>query len=91
MKQGKLTGNPTLGLIQTCELNTSAHADTRFGESPAGAFGSYQLAFQESNFNVTSNLAPIQGSRASNSKPPYPSLPLDDLNDDCDDDCAGSA
>ena len=75
--------DPTLGLIQTCELNTSAHVDTRFGGSPAGAFGSYQLAFQESHFKVTTNLAPRQqGSRASNSKPNYPSQPLDDLNDD---------
>jgi len=55
-----------------------------FGESPPGAFGSYQLAFQESDFKVTSNIhvGPIQRSRASNSKPPYPSLPFDDLNDD---------
>lgn len=75
--------DPTLGLVQTCELNTNDPVDTRFGESPTGAFGSYQLAFQESNFKVTSNLARIQpGSRASNSKPSYPSLPLDDLNDD---------
>lgn len=75
--------DPTLGLVQTCELNTNDPVDTRFGESPTGAFGSYQLAFQESNIKVTSNLARIQpGSRASNSKPSYPSLPLDDLNDD---------
>lgn len=80
-RKSKLTD--FVGLIQTCELNTSAHVDTRFWESPAGAFGSYQLAFQESNFKVTSNLAPIQqGSRVSNSKLNYPSLPLDDLNDD---------
>ena len=69
--------DPTLRLVQTCELNT------RFGESPAGSFGSYQFSFQESNFKVTCNLAPIQpASRASNSKPSYPSLPLDDLNDE---------
>ena len=75
--------DPTLRLVQTCELNTNDPVDTRFGESPAGSFGSYQLAFQESNFKVTCNLAPIQpASRASNSKPSYPSLPLDYLNDD---------
>ena len=75
--------DPTLGLVQTCELNTNDPVDTRFGESPAGSFGSYQFAFQESNFKVTCNLAPIQpASRASNSKPSYPSLPLDYLNDD---------
>lgn len=75
--------DPTLGLVQTCELNTNDPVETRFGESPAGSFGSYQLAFQESNFKVTSNLAPIQpASRSSNYKPSYPSLPLDDLNDD---------
>ena len=75
--------DPTLGLVQTCELNTNDPVHTRFGESPAGSFGSYQFAFQESNFKVTCNLAPIQpASRASNSKPSYPSLPLDYLNDD---------
>ena len=75
--------DPTLRLVQTCELNTNDPVDTRFGESPAGSFGSYQFAFQESNFKVTCNLAPIQpASRASNSKPSYPSLPLDYLNDD---------
>lgn len=68
--------DPDLGLIQTCELTlntgngTNDHVDTRFGESPAGAFGSYQLGFQESNFKVTSNLAPIQRGRgASNTIP----------------------
>ena len=39
----------------------------------------------QSNFKVTSNLPPIQGG-ASNTIPttipPYPSLPLDDVNDD---------
>lgn len=68
--------DPTLRLVQTCELNTNDPVDTRFGESPAGSFGSYQFSFQESNFKVTCNLAPIQpASRASNSKPSYPSLP----------------
>ena len=72
-----------LGLLQTCELNTGNgtdnHVDTRFGKSSAGAFGCYQLGFQESN------LPPIQRG-ASNTIPttipPYPSLPLDDVNDD---------
>ena len=81
--------DPDLGLLQTCELNTGNgtdnHVDTRFGKSPAGAFGCYQLGFQESNFKVTSNLPPIQRG-ASNTIlttiPPYPSLPLDDVNDD---------
>lgn len=68
--------DPTLRLVQNCELNTNDPVDTRFGESPAGSFGSYQFSFQESNFKVTCNLAPIQpDSRASNSKPSYPSLP----------------
>ncbi|PFX17579.1 hypothetical protein AWC38_SpisGene18098 [Stylophora pistillata] len=75
--------DPTLGLVQTCELNTNEPVDTRFGESPTGSFGFYQLAFQESNFKVTCNLAPSQqASRASNSQLSNPSLPLDDLNDD---------
>ncbi|PFX29627.1 hypothetical protein AWC38_SpisGene5601 [Stylophora pistillata] len=75
--------DPILGLVQTCELNTNDPVDTRFGESRTGLFGSYQLAFQEFNFKVTCNLAPSQqASRASNSQRSYPSLPLDDLNDD---------
>lgn len=35
--------DPTLRSVQTCELNTNDPVDTRFGESPAGSFGSYQF------------------------------------------------
>ena len=45
-----------LGLIQTCDVSKvgeGEHVEIRFGESPAGSFGSYQLAFQESNVKVT--------------------------------------
>ena len=48
-----------LGLIQTCDVSKvdeGKHVETRFGESPARSFGSYQLAFQESNVKVTCNI-----------------------------------
>lgn len=57
---------------------------TKFGSSPAGSFGSYQLTFSESNFSVTSSFDPIlssQGSTVTSSHPNCPSLPLDDFNE----------
>ena len=48
-----------LGLIHTCDVSKvgeGKHVETRFGESPARSFGSYQLAFQESNVKVTCNI-----------------------------------
>ena len=53
-------------------------ARTKVSYCLTGSFGSYQLAFQESNFKVTIQPA----SRAPTSKPSSPSLPLDNLNDD---------
>ena len=77
-----------LGLIQTCDVSKigeSEHVETRFGESPAGSFGSYQLTFQESKFKVTCNI-PLNAARQLNTpfntSANYPSLPLDDFNDD---------
>ena len=74
----------TLGLLQNCKLKDDEQLiATRFGKSPAGSFGSYQLAFQESNFTITSFFEPIQGKTSSETPgTSYPSLPLDDLNDD---------
>ena len=75
-----------LGLIQTCDVSKigeSEHVETRFGESPAGLFGSYQLTFQESNFKVTCNIIPLNAARQLNTpfntSANYPSLPLDDF------------
>ena len=77
-----------LGLIQTCDVSKIGEGElveTRFGESPAGSFGSYQLTFQESNFKVTCNI-PVNSVRQLgtpfNTSANYPSLPLDDFNDD---------
>ena len=72
----------TFGLVQTCEVDESASkVPTKFGSSPAGSFGSYQLSFQESNFTVTSSFEPSSSSHT-DTIPNYPSFPLDDLNDD---------
>ena len=59
---------------------------TKFGPSPPGSFGTYQLPFQESNFTVTSPFDPKYAcsrtrTRRSTFSPSYPSFPLDDLND----------
>ena len=77
-----------LGLIQTCDVSKIGEgvlAETRFGESPAGSFGSYQITFQESNFKVTCKI-PVNSARQLgtpfNTSAHYPSLPLDDFNDD---------
>lgn len=80
--------DPNLGLIQTCDvskLGEGDHVETRFGESPTGSFGSYQLAFQESNYKIRCNI-PVNSSQQLNTpfntSANYPSLPLDDFNDD---------
>ena len=74
----------SFGLVQTCELDStcnSAQVATKFGSSPAGSYGSYQLSFQESNFIVHSSLKPILSRYESSFVPAYPSFPLDDLNE----------
>jgi hypothetical protein len=43
--------------------------------------GSYQLSFQESNFNVTSSFEISSSSHTHTVIPNYPSFPLDDLNE----------
>ncbi|KAK2558600.1 hypothetical protein P5673_018779 [Acropora cervicornis] len=75
-------------LIQTCDVSKIGEGElveTKFGESPAGSFGSYQLTFQESNFKVMCNI-PVNSARQLgtpfNTSANYPSLPLDDFNDD---------
>ena len=74
----------TQGLVQTCEVDKSPwQVPTKFGNSPAGSFGSYQLSFHESNFTVTSSFEP-RSSRNTNTVhaiPTYLSFPLDDWND----------
>ena len=78
-----------LGFIQTCHVSKICEGElveTRFGEkSPAGSFGSYQLTFQEANFKVTCNI-PVNSARQLgtpfNTSANYPSLPLDNFNDD---------
>ena len=76
------------GLIQTCDVSKIGEGElveTRFEESPAGSFGSYQLTFQESNFKVTCNI-PVNSARQLgtpfNTSANYLSFPLDDFNDD---------
>ena len=74
--------DPTLGLAQTCELkDNSEQILTKFGQSPVGSFGSYQLTFTESSFNVTCSLAPNPTPQSITTESArYPSFPLDDLN-----------
>ena len=72
----------TFALVQTCEVNeSSSQVPTKFGCSPAGSFGSYQLSFQESNFNVISSFGISSSSHTHTVIPNYPSFPLDDLNE----------
>ena len=72
----------TFGLVQTCEVNESLpQVPTKFGSSPAGSFGSYQLSFQESNFTVTSSFEINSSTHTHKVIPNYPSFPLDDVND----------
>lgn len=75
-----------LGFVQTFEtsdLETGSCKDTKFGRSPTGSFGAYQLGFTESNFKVFVQVDSIPRRAGSHTfVPPYPSLPLDDLNDD---------
>lgn len=74
--------DPKLGFVQTCDFEGS-YKDTKFGVSPSGSFGAYQLGFTESNFKVYLNLDSVPRKAVSHAfLPPYPSLPLDDLNDD---------
>ena len=77
--------DPTCGLAQTCEINNTLPDNsipTRFGYSPPGSFGSYQLAFSESNFKVTTSFKSGSGKQSdSGSLPKFPSLPVDDFND----------
>ena len=54
---------------------------TKFGNSPPGSFGSYQLTFLDSNFSVTSSFEPVLHRGESTFNPNYPSFPLDDLNE----------
>ena len=67
----------------TCEINNTDNSiRTRFGYSPPGSFGSYQLAFSESNFKVTTSFKPGSAKQTdSGSLPKFPSLPVDDFND----------
>ena len=72
----------TFGLVQTCEVNeSSSQVPTKFGCNLPGSFGSYQLSFQESNFNVTSSFEISSSIHTHTVIPIYPSFPLDDLND----------
>ena len=76
------TIDATFGLVQTCEVNNTAESVlTKFGNSPPGSFGSYQLTFLESNFSVTSSFEPVLYRGESTFIPNYPSFPLDDLNE----------
>ena len=76
------TIDATFGLVQTCEANNTAEPVlTKFGNSPPGSFGSYQLTFLESNFSVTSSFEPVLYRGESTFIPNYPSFPLDDLNE----------
>ena len=59
---------------------SSSQVPAKFGSSPAGSFGSYQLSFQESNFTVTSSFEPSSSSHTF-TIPTYASFPLGDLND----------
>ena len=67
------------------KIGEGEHVETRFGESPDGSFGSYQLAFQESNFKIMCNI-PVNSAWQLNTpfkaSANYPSFPLDDFNDD---------
>ena len=72
--------DPTIGILDTCEMTEGEKIPTKFGYSPPGSFGSYQLSFQESNFITTSSLDHAQGSRMTQI-PSFPPLPLDDFND----------
>ena len=75
--------DPTCRLAQTCEINNIDNTiPTKFGYSPSGSFASYQLAFSESNFIVTTSFKPESEKQIdSGSLPKFPSLPVDDFND----------
>ena len=71
------------GSNRICEINNTDNSiPTRFGYSPPGSFGSYQLAYSEANFKVTTSFKPGSEKQTdSSSLPKLPLLPVDELND----------
>ena len=68
-------------VVDTASLDTLPAVDTRFGPCPVGSYGSYQLAFTESNFQCISSFEGCQNVRCTATEfPAYPSFPLDENN-----------
>lgn len=55
----KINPNMALAQILTQNTNETVFKETKFGKSPCGSFGSYQLQYTESNFKVYCNIDPI--------------------------------
>lgn len=73
--------NPNMPLAQILTENTNetVFKETKFGKSPCGSFGSYQLLYTESNFKVFCNVNSVVKIDPNLADVPkeYPKFPLE--------------